>query len=235
MPRVTRRRRSGLHGEPGPIGTVPRYDGKPRRRRGPGAGLRAARGSDGGFSYGNGSRLYYASLASAVPGTQPFKGYEAITVSHTDNPQAGATEGAAGEAWSKPVIASRQSGAQFSDKEQIWADNASTSAFFGNVYVCYAGFRGDGSGNQPLAVLTSRDAGTSWTQKQVTPATNNTSSRNGFGRRAARCGRTQGRRLRVRLRVRGLAGGRGPGQIQMVKSFDGGKTFDPAAERVHRL
>ena len=59
-----------------------------------------------------------------------------------------------------------------------------SSPFFGNVYVCYAAFRGNGNGftNQPLDVLTSRDGGESWTQQQVTPATNNTTSRNGFGR-----------------------------------------------------
>src|SRR3954453_9988921 len=104
---------------------------------------------------------------------------------HTDNPQAAAAGGATGAAaWSDPVIASRQSGAQFSDKEQVWADNASSSKFFGNVYVCYAAFRGNGNGftNQPLAVITSRDGGNTWTQKQVTPATNNINSKNGFGR-----------------------------------------------------
>jgi hypothetical protein len=212
----------------GSIGTLPRYaendlvsDGDPALAFGP----RPAAG--GGFSYANGSRLYYANLASAVPGTAPFKGPEAIAVSHTDNPQAAA--GPAGAAaWSDPVIASRQSGAQFSDKEQIWADNASSSSYFGNVYVCYAAFRGNGNGftNQPLAVLTSRDGGNSWTQKQVTPAANNTHSKNGFGRSGCT----------VRTDSRGVVyvfdyqfavdpAGAAPGMIQMIKSFDGGRTF----------
>jgi hypothetical protein len=214
----------------GRIGTLPNYfendlvsDGDPALAFGP------RPTGNGGFSYANGSRLYYANLAAALPGTKPFKGAEAIAVSHTDNPQAAAAGGPAGAAaWSDPVIASRQSGAQFSDKEQIWADNASSSRFFGNVYVCYAAFRGNGNGftNQPLAVITSRDGGNSWTQKQVTPAANNINSKNGFGRSGCT----------VRTDSMGVVyvfdyqfafdpTAAAPGQIQMVKSFDGGKTF----------
>jgi len=214
----------------GPIGTLPNYDrndlvsdGDPALAFGP----RPAAG--GGFSYANGSRLYYANLTSAAPGTAPFKGAEAIAVSHTDNPQAAAAGGATGAAaWSDPVIVSRQSGAQFSDKEQIWADNASSSRFFGNVYVCYAAFRGNGNGftNQPLAVITSRDGGNSWTQKQVTPAANNINSKNGFGRSGCTV-RTDSLGV-VYVFVYQFAfdpTAAAPGQIQMVKSFDGGKTF----------
>jgi hypothetical protein len=70
----------------------------------------------------------------------------------------------------RPVIVSKQSSATFADKEQIWADNAEASAFFGNVYVCYAAFRGAGAA--PLVVATSRDGGNTWAQKQVSPAHN---------------------------------------------------------------
>ncbi len=64
----------------------------------------------------------------------------------------------------------------------MWADNGASSSFFGNVYVCYAGFRSGPGSSQPLFVITSRDGGDGWVQKQVTPATSNPVSKNGFGR-----------------------------------------------------
>jgi hypothetical protein len=211
----------------GPIGTLPNYfaaglvsDGDPAVAFGP----QPARG--GGFSYAAGSRLYYANLTSAVPGQAPFKGDEAIAVSHTDDVP-GAIAGS-NSAWSRPVIASRQSSAQFSDKEQIWADNAESSPFFGNVYVCYAQFRGNGNGftNQPLAVLTSRDGGDSWTQKQVTPATNNIHSRNGFGRSGCTVRTDSDGVVYVFTFQFGFsATTAAAGQIQMIQSFDGGRTW----------
>jgi len=208
----------------GAIGTLPNYvesdlvsDGDPAVAFGP------QPTSGGGFSYADGSRLYYANLTSALPGSAPFKGAEAIAVSHTDD-VAGAASGS-NEAWSDPVIASRQTSALFSDKEQVWADNAASSPFFGNVYVCYAAFRGNGNGftNQPLDVLTSRDGGENWTQHQVTPATNNTKSRNGFGRSGCTV-RTDSRGV---VYVFDFQFGFSPttaaaGQIQMIKSLDGG-------------
>jgi hypothetical protein len=161
----------------GPIGTLPNYaenglvsDGDPAVAFGPAPG-------SGGFSWATGSRLYYANLTSNVAATrtdQAFKGFEAIAVSRTDNPSAAAAGDA--RAWKAPVLVSRQSSTTFSDKEQVWADNASSSPFFGNVYVCWASFRGQEKGNAapaPLIVAVSGDGGDTWTQHQITPAANN--------------------------------------------------------------
>jgi hypothetical protein len=212
----------------GPIGTLPNYaeaglvsDGDPAVAFGP------RRGANGQFSWSNGSRLYYANLTSAFPGQAPFKGAEAIAVSTSDDlvRAAAGTNGA----WSAPVIASKQNSALFADKEQIWADNAASSPHFGHVYVCYAGFRGQGNGfgNQPLFVLTSRDGGSTWDQKQVTPATNNIRSRNGFGRSGCTVRTDSTGVVYVFTFQFGFsATTAAPGQIQMIKSLDGGATWE---------
>jgi hypothetical protein len=156
----------------GPIGTLPWYyenglvsDGDPALAFGP-------RPGPAGFSWANGSRLYYANLTSNLGAKkdETFKGFEAIYVSRTDNPRVAALGDVAGKAaWMQPVRVSKQSSATFADKEQIWADNAASSSFFGNVYVCWQNFIGSAG---PLVVATSRDGGASWAQQNVTPAHN---------------------------------------------------------------
>src|SRR5439155_6251683 len=131
-------------------------DGDPALAFGPAPG-------SNGFSWDNGSRLYYANLTAGFPGNSGLKGAEGIAVSRTDDVAAAA----AGDksAWMPPVIASKQASATFSDKEQIWADNAESSPFFGNAYVCFGRFQG--AGGQAMMVLTSRDGGDTWATKQV--------------------------------------------------------------------
>jgi hypothetical protein len=182
----------------GPIGTIPWYyeaglvsDGDPAVAFGPIP-------RNGEFSWENGSRLYYANLTSNFPAslyasgatpreldeeeaperglalreqgfaeTGPVKGVEGIAVSRADN--VGATNYNDQGIWMPPVIASKTaSNTQFADKEQVWADNAESSPFFGNVYVCYGQFVGGGA--EPLIVAISHDGGSTWQQKQVTAA-----------------------------------------------------------------
>src|SRR5260370_7840772 len=64
----------------------------------------------------------------------------------------------------------------FSDKSQIWADNAQTSPFFGNVYVCWASFRSNSHGQAlptPLTVARSADVAGPWVQPPLGPSTDN--------------------------------------------------------------
>jgi hypothetical protein len=159
----------------GPIGTLPHYfenglvsDGDPGVAFGP------RPGANGRFSWANGSRLYYSNLTSNFPTGAAFRGFEAIAVSHADNVAAAAANSAS--AWSNPVVISKQNPTTFSDKSQIWADNAQSSRFFGSVYVCWADFRGQEKGHAfpvPLTVARSGDGGATWVVRQVGPATSN--------------------------------------------------------------
>src|SRR5438445_8536818 len=119
--------------------------------------------------------FYYANLTSNFPGKKTFNGFEAIAVSRTDNVPV-ARRGSK-PTWMPPVIVSMQSSTTFSDKEQVWADNASSSPFFGNVYICWASFRGQekspNASPAPMLVAVSSDGGSTWTQQLVSPAANN--------------------------------------------------------------
>ena len=159
----------------GPIGTLPWYeenglvsDGDPGIAFGPAPGAN-------GFSWKNGDRLYYSNLAANFPEGGAFKGFEAIAVSRMDNPTQKSILDK--KSWLPPVVVSKQSNTTFSDKSQIWADNAASSPFFGNVYICWAKYQGQEVSPYAvpaaLQVAVSHDGGTTWTQHQISAAANN--------------------------------------------------------------
>ena len=136
---------------------------------------------NGRFSWANGSRVYYANLTGAWPSgfafpNPEFHGVLGVGVSRLDKPTPASVLDKA--SWKAPVIINTQTGqTAFEDKEQIWADNAESSPFFGRVYICNPEFRSVGQhrapgGNfpAPLTVSFSPDGGDTWNTKQITRA-----------------------------------------------------------------
>src|SRR5215469_3183236 len=154
----------------GPIHTLPGYFEHGMSSHGDPALAFGPKPGPNGFSWANGSRLYYANLAFPLSTGPGFAGFSAAVVSRTDNPQAAAA--GVQSAWMDPVIASRQNAALLSDKDDIWADNASSSPFFGNVYLCNVAFRGTNSNPVPLVLNSPIDGGNTWLQRQLRPANN---------------------------------------------------------------
>jgi hypothetical protein len=147
---------------------------------------------NGTFSWDNGSRVYYGNLVGAWPSgfafpNPEFHGYLAVGISRLDNPTP--QNVVLKSSWKPPVIVNAHIGQTgFEDKDQIWADNASSSPFFGRVYTCDAEFRSNGKHQglggtfpAPIVVGYSPDGGDTWNTKQITPAGTNGNGPNQFG------------------------------------------------------
>jgi hypothetical protein len=206
----------------GPIGTLPWYYENGLHALGdPAVAFGPRPDANGNFSWSNGSRLYYSTIALNFGGT---RGPAAIYVSRTDD-TAAAAQGDK-DAWMQPILVSRQNSTLFSDKDQIWADNAASSPFFGNVYVSYTAQRSRPNRVWPIIVSVSSDGGNTWTNRQVSEAATN--AQHGF--RTATTIRTDSNGVVYLFFAHFAIGTPAVGTHAMVKSYDGGQTWTRAQD-----
>lgn len=209
----------------GPIGTFPNYDKRGMATYGdPGVAFGPRPGKDGKFSWKNGSRLYVTGMVQPhVTNPQDWKGLAAIVVSHMDatgpaNKLIPALQGK-NSAWSDPVVANSQDSDQkFGYKPLIWADNASSSPYFGHVYACGSVARGDAP-VQPIEVGTSTDGGKTFTAQEISPPVDES---------AIGCEiRTDSKGVVYAVWIGESDNSQnGHGWFFQSRSFDGGKTFE---------
>ena len=212
----------------GPIHTVPNfYENGLRSRSDTGVAFGPKPGPNG-FSWSNGERLYFSTLATNLTDTVIRSGGNtqnstfAVTVSHIDDVSPSGIQVQSN--WSKPYFAATHVAASAGlDKEQIWADNAASSRFFGNVYVCYVDFHSFSQGNAyPLfpMVATSTDGGNTWRDRQVAPPLTNSQ----HGSLDGCTVRTDSHGV-VYAFFTHFAGTGLQGAHTLIESFDGGRTW----------
>jgi hypothetical protein len=220
----------------GPIGTLPGYyeaglvsDGDPAVGFGP------QPAANGTFSWSNGWRLYYANITSNFSGDRSefaFPGFEAVGVSRLDSQDYAAAKAGDNTAWKAPVIVSKQNAALFSDHEMIAVDDASSSPFFGNVYVCNAAFRSQEKGGfpEPIVLNSSSDGGDTWITRQLSPSVDN----NTIGGRQD-CAVNTDSQGNVYVFWDGVDPKTKTLAIFMARSANGGKSFPGAAQIVTHI
>jgi len=193
----------------GPIHTVPNYfEAGLRSRSDPGVAFGPVP-VNGKFSWANGSRLYYSNLATNLTDTRigvPVNTATEVAVSHIDNVTPDRIASQAN--WSRPVlVAPRTAATADLDKEQVWADNAASSPFFGHAYVCYVDFHSlsGGLGFPPVANFPR-------------------------GSHQGCTVRTDSHGVVYAFWTHFAVGTPGIGTHTMIKSFDGGQTWTPPVE-----
>jgi hypothetical protein len=225
-------------GHVGPIGTLPWYYESGLVSFGdPAVAVGPRPDASGTFSWDNGSRVYYANLTAnfgsilqpAPHGT--VRGLLGVAVSRLDNPTAARV--AQKSSWMRPSVVIQRAGTfALEDKEQIWADNAASSPFFGRVYTCNAEFRAQTGGSGapvPVMVAYSADGGSTWTQRQLPGNSGGGASFLKFGYLDGCTVRTDSHGVVYLFLTR--FGGPAPSHA-MFKSFDGGKHWTKEQDTV---
>jgi len=181
-------------------------------------------GQNGRFSWANGSRLYYGNI------TFPF-GKPSVQVRRRDHRLAhdDVEAAAAGDqsVWKEPGRRRTEGWIELLQRQgRPHADTRASSPHFGNVYVCWSGFRSRGGLPEPMTVARSTDGGGTWgVPVTLTPARNSV----GFnGRQGCQVGTTaRGTSTSVgRTRSRRNSTQQ---SVQVVSvSHDGGQSFSRA-------
>lgn len=217
----------------GPIHTVPNYYESGLRTLGdPVVAFGPIPDQDGHFSWDNGSRLYLGTIANNLTNTnigeEGQNNATTIAASFIDNVTPARIGNQAN--WSRPYFVDPHvATAAFMHKPAIWADNAASSPYFGNVYVCYSDQHSFGQGTALTLfanVATSTDGGVTWKARAVAPPVFNFPRGVRFGCTV----RTDSRGVVYVFFNHGAFGFPGLGTHTMVKSFDGGLTWTPPRE-----
>lgn len=219
----------------GQIGTLPWYyenglvsDGDPAVAFGP------APSSSGSFDWSNGSRLYFANLTANFASKRTdftFKGVEGIGVSRLDIPESGISSVPAKGDWQAPVVITGGGGAGFADKEQVWADDAASSPYFGNAYVCFGDYVGGpsaGSNTVRETIATSADGGDTWRTRIVQRNTSSSSGSFSLISGTSGCTVRTDSEGNVYAFWVGFSQKTKQQSLYMTRSFDGGATFEAA-------